>query len=508
MSGLLVVAIGIAGGVVLRSLFVFGWSAYAFMFLLTLIFALGFFFVPRRAHALAAIFFFCVFIGMGRAALIDTPLPRAFVPLLHTRARLTGVITGDPDVRDGLQRVPVRVAYGSAHSLVLAVTPRDTALAVGERVAIRGTLELPQPFASAGGRVFRYDKYLEREGIRFVLDYASVRALASAPWYSVSALLARVKHVFLSGLDVALPEPYASLAGGIVIGGKSGLGSDLQNAFVRTGLVQIIVLSGYNVMVVAEWVMVALAYIKASLHIRALAGALALIAFIGVAGASATAVRAGIMACIALYARATGKSYAANRALLLAIVLMLLWNPLLAVFDPGFGLSVAATAGLIWLAPDIETFICKRIGFFWANAIATTIAAQIAVLPLLLYDTGNLSLVAIPVNLLVMPFVPVTMAFSALAGFSGMLFGSIAPLLAILAGLPAYLLTDGLIRIAESAASLKLAALSLPAFPFWLTLAAYALLALYISAANRSSATPQLRLAKNASTYEPLPKAP
>ena len=77
-----------------------------------------------------------------------------------------------------------------------------------------------------------------------------------APWYSVLAALARVKHAFLDGLDRALPDPDAALAGGIVIGGREGLGTELKDAFTRSGLVQIIVLSGYNVMIVAEWVMV------------------------------------------------------------------------------------------------------------------------------------------------------------------------------------------------------------------------------------------------------------
>lgn len=551
MNGLLAAALGVGGGALLRSLYSFGWSVYAFVLLLLLIVGIAYVLLPRRAYVLAAVFIFFLLLGMGRAAGADTSLPRAFVPLLHSRVSFSGTVVGDPDVRDSAQRTPVRIAYGATHATVLVVAPRYPELAVGDRVAVRGTLESPQPFASEGGRIFRYDKYLQRTGVRFLLDYASVRVVTPAPWYSVPAFFAKAKHAFLTGLDAALPEPYASLAGGIVIGGKSGLGTNLQNAFVRTGLVQIIVLSGYNVMVVAEWVMAALAYVKMSLRTRALFGALALIAFIGIAGTSATAVRAGIMACIALYARATGKSYAASRALLLTIILMLLWNPLLVAFDPGFGLSVAATAGLIWFAPIMESFLCERpwvhflrvgevqrhpptpLGFggssetlskkvfgvsaqpaqpiakdrsgtFWTNAIATTLAAQIAVLPLLLYDTGNLSLVAIPVNLLVMPFMPATMAAAAFAGGAGMVLGTAAPLAASLAGLPAYLLTNGLIRVAQNAASLRLAAFTLPAFSFWVVLVAYGLLALslsrYASAAKRSSATPQLRLLKNAST--------
>ncbi|PIV86834.1 hypothetical protein COW49_03120, partial [Candidatus Kaiserbacteria bacterium CG17_big_fil_post_rev_8_21_14_2_50_51_7] len=71
----------------------------------------------------------------------------------------------------------------------------------------------------------------------------------------------------------------------------------------RSGLVQIIVLSGYNVMVVAEWIMAALALTTLSKRWGAGAGALAVFVFVGIAGASATAIRAMLMALIALYAR-------------------------------------------------------------------------------------------------------------------------------------------------------------------------------------------------------------
>jgi len=313
-----------------------------------------------------------------------------------------------------------------------------------------------------------------------------------------------------------MPEPYASLAGGVVIGGKTGLGTDLQNAFVRSGLVQIIVLSGYNVMVVAEWVMAALALTPLSKRWGAGAGALAILLFVGVAGASATALRAMLMAFIALYARGTGRTYAASRALLFVVLLMLVWNPLYLAFDPGFGLSVAATAGLIWLAPVLEQWLLRfrRVrqvqrsetlsenavspakSPFWLNALATTLAAQIAVLPLLLYDTGNLSLVAVPANLLVMPFMPLAMSFSALAGLAGMAF-SLAPALGMALAFPGYLANGYLLFIAEKSAGLPLAALTLPPFPFWLVLVAYAALTLLT---KRFSTTAQLRLAKKAST--------
>jgi competence protein ComEC len=205
------------------------------------------------------------------------------------------------------------------------------------------------------------------------------------------------------------------------------------------------------------------------------------------------------MALIALYARMTGRTYAASRALLAAIVLMLLWNPWYLIFDPGFGLSVTATAGIIWLTPLFERRLLFLRYSFWQNATATTLAAQTGVLPLLLYNTGNLSLVALPANLLVVAVMPLAMAATALAGVSGVLLGQAAPALATFFALPAQALTSYVLLVATYGASLPWAAAALPAFSFGWVLVAYAALAI-IASSKRFSSTDQFTLAKKAST--------
>lgn len=498
MTLLLALASGFAAGIFLRSLSAIGWELTAFILFLAALCGAFHFLKPRRASALGAAFFLCLAAGMFRMALADTPLPKAFAADLRHRVSYEALVAGDPDVRDASERTEIRIEKGGTHTKALLVTNRGTELAVGDRVSVSGTLLLPEPFAGENGRVFRYDEYLAKDGVRFILDYGYARVESPAPWYSVPAALARVKHAFLAGLGRALPEPYASLAGGIVIGGKSGLGSDLQAAFTRSGLVQIIVLSGYNVMVVAEWVMLLLARFKLRRSVRAASGAIALVLFVGIAGATATSIRAALMALIALYARATGRSYAASRALLLAVTAMLLWNPRFLVFDPGFDLSVAATAGLIWLAPRIEARLAFITDASWKNAVATTLAAQAAVLPLLLYFTGNLSLVAIPANLIVMPAVPLAMGFSALAGIAGLVIGGVAPVATAVLGFPAYALAAFLVSVAKGSAAFPGAALLIPSFPFVFALAAYAAL-VYFASSKRFSTTPQFTFAKKAS---------
>jgi len=508
MSGLLAAVAGFASGVFLRSLFYVSWPVVMFVCIIAALVGTAAWLTKRQVYVLGALFLMCLALGVGRMHLADTPAPDAFTRDLRHRVSYDAVVIADPDVRDANQRVEVRVEQGGDATNMLVVAPREPAVAVGDRVFVAGTLQAPAPFASEDGRVFRYDKYLARDGVRFILNYAYIGVDESAPWYSLPAALARVKHWFLNGLAAVLPEPYSALAGGIVIGGKSGLGPELQQAFVTSGLVQIVVLSGYNVMVVASWMMAFLAFCNFSRRKQVVFGALALVAFVAIAGFSSTALRAMWMALIALYARATSRTYVAGRALLLVVLLMLAWNPLLLVFDPGFGLSVAATAGLIWLAPRIEEWwdlrspnMHLKLGLrksehgFWSNAIATTLAAQVAVLPLLLYDTGLLSWVAVPANIIAMPVVPLAMGLAAFAGVAGALLGG----LGLLFALPAYAATAFLITLAQNAANVPFAALQLAPFPFWLVVVAYAAL-VAIAASKRFSTTDQLRLAKKAFT--------
>ena len=303
MTLLVAVVSGFAGGVFVRSLFCESWWPIIFTLLIAGLCG-GFSFLrPRRVYSLVAVFFVFVAFGMMRAGFAEEPLPSSFASEVKRRVSYEGVVVADPDVRDANQRTHIRVSSAGESTTMLAVAPRYPTVAVGDNVFVSGTLAVPEPFADDNGRIFRYDKYLERDGVRFILNFAYIRVESPAPWYSIPATFARVKHAFIDGIRAALPEPHASLASGIVIGGKSGLGNELKEDFIRSGLVHIIVLSGYNVMVVAEWIIAAFALTKLPKRWGAFAGALALLIFVGIAGATATSIRAAVMALIALYAR-------------------------------------------------------------------------------------------------------------------------------------------------------------------------------------------------------------
>ena len=152
---------------------------------------------------------------------------------------------------------------------------------------------------------------------------------------------------------------------------------------------------------------------------------------------------------------------------------MVLWNPYTLLFDPSFQLSALATLGLIVFTPHVA----KVLGFIPARMhlreiAASTLATQLTVLPLLLYQSGTLSLVALPANLLALIAVPPAMALSAFASLAGIIAGTLAPFFAF----PAYALLSYIISVAEFFASLPFASITLGAFSAWWLLFAYALI--------------------------------
>ena len=153
-----------------------------------------------------------------------------------------------------------------------------------------------------------------------------------------------------------------------------------------------------------------------------------------IVGLSATVVRASVMACILLIAQAYGRTYDVLRALLFAGVVMIAINPFLLLYDIGFQFSFMATVGLILVAPQFESFVSdgfSKLGF--RDFFIATVATQIAVLPLLLYHIGEVSLIAVVVNVLVLPAVPFAMLTTFLAGVTALISEPIALLFAFLA---------------------------------------------------------------------------
>jgi competence protein ComEC len=430
-------------------------------------------FLRRPGYFLIAIICIAFSLGVLRMAAAPQKLPASLSYLIGTQAPLEGVIATDPDIRETTQRVTIEITREKITTRILAVAPLYPRLGYGQHVRVSGGIELPKTFDTDGGRVFDYPKFLAKDGVFAMISRARITVVTEPAGFitRIRVYLYNANHAFSRALSEALPEPEAGLAVGIIAGGKQGLGKNLLAAFTTAGIVQIVVLSGYNVMIIAEAILKALSFLPR--RISFVAASSGILAFIVAAGSGSSALRAGLMACLALFARASGRTYDVLRALCFVLFILALWNPMLLAYDPGFELSWIATLGLILGSPIVEKKLLFIKNNFLRDTISTTIAAELFVLPLLLYQTGNLSIVSVPANVLVSFFVPAAMALSAFAGGISLLFPSIATFV----GLPAYALLYFIIKLATFAASLSFASIIIPGFSFVLVILTYAALA-------------------------------
>lgn len=165
--------------------------------------------------------------------------------------------------------------------------------------------------------------------------------------------------------------------------------------FRLSGLSHLLAVSGQNVAFV-------LATARPLLHRldgrrRLVVVAVLLLGFALVTRLEPSVLRAVTAAAIATWAAAGGRARSGLGVLAAAVVVLVLADPFL-VDSVGFQLSVGASLGILGLGPIVD----RRLpGPRWlAQPLATSLAAQAGVAPVLQHHFGPMSLVAIPANLL------------------------------------------------------------------------------------------------------------
>ncbi len=360
----------------------------------------------------------------------------------------------------------------------ILVSSKNTDIVYGDRVSVNGILQLPENFQTSNGTTFDYVSYLYKDDILYQIRNASTTVISSGNGSWVVSKLILLKQIILKSYRKILPSNEASLLGGINLGEKENIDNNFRNDLVTTGTIHIIALSGYNVTIVANALRDFLIQIlSVSKNIAAFGGAFGIILFVAMTGFQSSAIRAGIMALIGLFARNKGRTYDAFRALIFAGFIMILWNPKYLVYDISFQLSFLATLGIIFITPILEQKFARipsKILWFIPirELMSVTLGAQIGVLPFILYKMGTLSLIALPANIFVLPLIPYTMGIGALAGFVGMMSSAFAYPITLITHLFLKYITGTI----EFFAKIPYASVSINNFPLWLCLLLYAIL--------------------------------
>lgn len=404
-------------GVFIRSFLDFG-PAFAGLFILlgTALIVACFFQGKKKVIAFISLLFLSIGLGIFRYDISSSSKENIFFESnVGQTISFKGVISGEPDKREDNTRYVVDV--GDVNVLVYG--ERYPEFNYGDEIEIKGKLKKPENFSDD----FNWPLYLAKDNIFYEMFYPKMELISTGNGFILKEGLFLVKRKFLQNISRVIPSPHSAFLGGLVVGSKEAMGEELLDDFRKAGVIHIVVLSGYNVTIVVLAMMRTFLFLPKVFGIAL--GSLGIILFALLTGASATIVRASIMALIVILAKTTGRIYNITIALFVAGFLMIFHNPKILVFDPSFQLSFLATVGLIYFAPIFEKklqFIPERWNL--REVTTATLATQVFVLPFLLYRVGEISVVSLPVNLLILVFVPATMLFGFLTGLLGF-FGSV-----------------------------------------------------------------------------------
>ncbi len=434
--------------------------------------------VPVRWAAVIALI--AVLLGAFAAALnVSTLTSAPLAGWVDARAtvHVHGVIATEPRVR-----TMTGAAIWQQTSVVEVRLATDHVSARGEGLAIEIPLVLRLPLGMTipppGTPVDVSGRLAPAFGQSDAAASVSVRTVMST---GSPGVVDAVAHQMRTGLTAALAgtSPDAgSLVAGLAVGDDStqpaALGVDMRTS----GLSHLTAVSGGNVAIVLAVVLALVILLRLPLAARVAAALAALGFFLVLVGPQPSVLRACAMGAIATVGVLTGGRRAGPSILGAGILLLILLAPWLAT-SWGFALSAMATAGLILLAVPVGDWLARwRWTRKWPpglrEALALTVAAQLATLPVLVAMGGTVGWVALPANLLAMPVVaPVTILGLLAAGLAPVAPG-LATVVAHIAAWPAAWIAG----VAHIGAGLPLAALPWPAG--WPGLAALALVALLV----------------------------
>lgn len=233
-----------------------------------------------------------------------------------------------------------------------------------------------------------------------------------------TSLIIDTRDWFAERIEGQLSERESKLGMSYLLGMKSGLDKKLSEDLKTVGLTHIVVASGAHLSILVE--IARKIFGKISRFSGLLFSILFILFFMCMVGWTPSILRAGVMAILTLTSWYVGRKIAPWRMILLTMAFTLMLDPTF-LTNLGWLLSFASYAGIMLLGPALTKFFygTKKPGFI-ASVIFTTIAATLMTLPITLYYFGQVSIISLFANLIILPTLPYAMGLTFFAGvFAG-----------------------------------------------------------------------------------------
>ncbi|MBO7720350.1 ComEC/Rec2 family competence protein [Candidatus Saccharibacteria bacterium] len=254
----------------------------------------------------------------------------------------------------------------------------------------------------------------------------------------------KIRNFFAEKIKAYIPAPESGLALGYLLGQKSGVDKTIKETLQLIGLTHIIVASGAHLSTLTGFARKIFG--RLSRFASLLSAISATLFFIGITGLSPSMLRAGLVTGLSLLLWYVGREIRPLRLIILVASATLIYNPFY-VTDLAWLLSFLSFSAILVLAPFLTKFLYgkdRNPNFVFATLISSA-SAGLLTIPVLLFYFGQISLISIFANLLILPTVSIAMGLTFLTGISAIIF----PVLAAPLGCATQFILDYQINVAN-----------------------------------------------------------
>ena len=216
-------------------------------------------------------------------------------------------------------------------------------------------------------------------------------------------LFDKIKKAVAQKLKANAPEDTARFMYAMLFGDSAVIGESLKSGFSYTGTAHLLAVSGLHVGMIAGALFFILKALKVNIYVRNATVVAVLLFFCAMCGFSPSTVRATIMVTLCMVAGMAGLRYDALSGMSFAAIILLFVSPY-NLYSLGFLMSFTAVYGLILFAKPVQRALTRiRCPKTLAGAMAATVAANITLLPILMYVFGDVSLIFALANCIIVP---------------------------------------------------------------------------------------------------------
>jgi len=406
------------------------------------------------------------------------------------------MVVEEPDIRDkyclltfSVREVIVNAENKEVSGIALIRVSRYPAYHYGDVLKLTGEPETPSQ-----SQDFDYKTYLERQGIYSVIYYPRVEVLDHGQGLKPLQWIYSLRERLSASLARALPEPQGSLAQAILLGLRGNIPDSLYEAFSRTGTVHLLAISGLHISIIIAMILSFGILVFGRQHSIYIWLTLALTwIYALLAGMHPPIIRAAIMGSLFLIAEYLGRQRSAIIALAFAAAVMVGIQPHL-LWSVSFQLSFLAMAGLVLLYPYFQAWGRKGVASIFKNRealvtagsmitdiFAATLAAIVAVGPLVAYNFGVVALIALPATFFSLPALPFIIVTAALVAFVGLFASLVAQIL----GWLTWLFLSYLVFLVQGFDAMPYSSLEVTTVSTWHVRGYYVILVMVIALLNR-----------------------